>query len=324
MLADEVDNALAIDMCHLASRHVLLQVELYISLLEVMVVHFNVPTHLLAAHVQVPVGEPLSAPVVGEVQVVAGYVHGQLVVASHEYAVLGRSLPELPGDVGVHGHDGVVPELHEVCGEAAGGVHVDALLFDLGVQGQGVEGELDLLDWVVIDEFLHLRDHWFLVLLLLLLLIVIVIVIVVLIIVLLIISVLVIVVVAVIVVIVIVVVLVVVGVGILVVLVLLLPWLLLLLDWSRISCNGILSAHDIDDNRPIFPWQLQVILMRLVVLPQRLLGLMCVQPLSTDNVRNIVQNVLLLANGGVLDAEFNDFLGCCSTHILLIIIIISQ
>jgi hypothetical protein len=254
----------------------------------------------------VPVREPLASPVVGEVQIVAGDVHSQFVVAGDEDAVFGSALSELSGNVRVHGNDSIVSDLDELVGKTLG-FNVNAVFFDLCIQGQGIEREFHLLDWVVVDKLFDLLDHWLLALVLIVLILIVLVILLVLL--------LIIVLSAIFVILVVLIILIVIVVVILVILILLLPWLLLLLHLGSIPHYGLLSSTDINDHCPVISWQLQVILVGFVVFSESLLGLGRVQSVGADDVCYIVEDVLLFSDWGVLDAELNDFLDCSSTHI---------
>ena len=64
-----------------------------------------------------PIGEPFTSPIVGEVQIVARDVDSQLVVTGNEYAVFSSALSELSCNVCIHGNNSVVSDLYKLVGK---------------------------------------------------------------------------------------------------------------------------------------------------------------------------------------------------------------
>lgn len=97
-LLNKLDNIFGIGILEFSFDIVFLEVELYVSLLKIVIVHLDRSSDLSRSQVKLPSGQPFSSPVVGKVQVVARDLNRHLVPFWKHYELC-RVLPELSAHV---------------------------------------------------------------------------------------------------------------------------------------------------------------------------------------------------------------------------------
>ena len=101
------DNAFASSVLELCACNALIQVELNIALLEVMIVHLDMPRDALILNVHSPCWDELATPEVLEVEIVAGDLHFDRGLIC-EYWEVGSALPELSVYIGIQRLDSLI------------------------------------------------------------------------------------------------------------------------------------------------------------------------------------------------------------------------